>query len=352
MGFKCTYCPKIFTSKLNRSLHERNFNAVEKDLPVFTCYHFKFSSLLLSKLQQQIESDYQKFNNLCRYCRLGFCELKVFKDHMQSEHGLPVLDQQLTSLSNSSSSITHANDIDNFPASIEVHESAMKNTLMNFIIPNQKIERNLIEFMTLKKNDIQSLILDRTCNGPCKVQFLAKLTLIKHATVVSDQSVQQPEDESVEMFANSMMAPIYANGLSDDSFLEMLGKMETVFQNFSAHGSGWVLQRVNELYIKIGKVLPIRGSSFIPLPAKIAKSHQLINHNNHNCFLLCYTAAYHLRYKPDLIVRRLVDPKLEETDPHTYTKPGTHQASDDFVMPISLNMIPQFERPKDVKTFK
>ena len=238
-----------------------------------------------------------------------------------------------------------------FPASIEVHESAMKNTLMTFIIPNQNIEHNLIEFMTLKKNDIQSLILDRTCNGPCKVQFLAKLTLIKQATVVSDQSVQQPEDESVEIFANSMMAPIYANGLSDDSFFEMLGKMETVFQNFSAHGSGWVLQRVNELYIKIGKVLPIRGSSFIPLPAKIAKSHQLINHNNHNCFLLCYTAAYHLRYKPDLIVRRLVDPKLEETDPHTYTKPGTHQASDDFVMPISFNIIPQFERPKDVKTF-
>ena len=47
---------------------------------------------------------------------------------MQSEHGLPVLNQQLTSLSNPSSSITQANDNDNFPASIEVHESAMKNT--------------------------------------------------------------------------------------------------------------------------------------------------------------------------------------------------------------------------------
>ena len=78
----------------------------------------------------------------------------------------------------------------------------MKNTLMTFIIPNQKFEHDLIEFMTLKKIEIQSLILDRTFNGPCKVQFLAKLTLIKHATVVSDQSVQQPEDESVEIFAN------------------------------------------------------------------------------------------------------------------------------------------------------
>ena len=70
---------------------------------------------------------------------------------MQSEHGLPLLDQQLTSLSNPPSSITQASDIDNFAASIEVHESAMKNTLMTFIIPNQNIEQDLIEFMTLKK---------------------------------------------------------------------------------------------------------------------------------------------------------------------------------------------------------
>ena len=183
MGFKCKYCPKVFTIKTNRSRHERNFHAVEKKLPVFTCYHCKFSSLLLSKLQHHIESDHQKFNNLCRYCRFGFCELKDFKDHMQSEHGLPVLDQQLTSLSNPSSSITQASVIDNFPASIEVHELAMKNRLMTFIIPNQNIEHDLIELMTLKKNEIQSLILDRTCNGPFKVQFPAKLTLIKHATV-------------------------------------------------------------------------------------------------------------------------------------------------------------------------
>ena len=108
-------------------------------------------SLLLSKLQQHIESVHQNFNNLCRYCRLGFCELKDFKDHLQSEHGLPVLDQQLTSLNNPSTSITQASDIDNFPAAIEVHESATKNTLMTFIIPNQNVEHDLIEFMTLKK---------------------------------------------------------------------------------------------------------------------------------------------------------------------------------------------------------
>ena len=149
-----------------------------------------------------------------------------------------------------------------------------------------------------------------------------------------------------------MLTPLYANGFSDELFLEMLGKREAMFQNFSAHGSGWFMQCANVVYIKIGKVLPIRGSSFIPLPAKIANSQQLINirnHNDQNCFLLCFTAAYHLRYKLNLIVGKLVDPKLEETDPHSYTKPGTHQASDDFVVPMSLNLIPQFEQLKNVQ---
>ena len=72
---------------------------------------------------------------------------------MQSEHGLPILDQQLTSLSNPSSSITQASDIDNFPASIEVHESAMKNTLMTFMIPNQNIERSYRIYDLEKKWD-------------------------------------------------------------------------------------------------------------------------------------------------------------------------------------------------------
>ena len=53
--FTCYRC------KFSRA--EGNFHAVDKKLPVFTCHHCKFSSLLQSKLQQHIESDNQKLNN-------------------------------------------------------------------------------------------------------------------------------------------------------------------------------------------------------------------------------------------------------------------------------------------------
>ena len=44
-------------------------------------------------------------------------------------------------------------------------------------------------------------MLDRTYNEPCKVLFLAKFTLIKHATVVLDQRMQLLKDQRVETFA-------------------------------------------------------------------------------------------------------------------------------------------------------
>ena len=137
---------------MNKSLHERNFHAVEKELSVFTCYRCKFSNS--SILNQIIKS----LTIYVGFVGLNFVNLKISRiTGNQSMGNLFWLDQQLTSLSNPSSSTTQTSGIDNFPASIEVHESAMKNTLMTFVIPNQNIEHDLIELMTLKKKDIQSL---------------------------------------------------------------------------------------------------------------------------------------------------------------------------------------------------
>ena len=65
---------------------------------------------------------------------------------------------------------------------------------------------------------------------------------------------------------------------------------------------------------------PIRGSSHVKLPLKIAKSSHLINirnHDDHDCFNLCFTAAYHLQYRLNLIVGRYEDPAAEKTCPAT-----------------------------------
>ena len=75
---------------------------------------------------------------------------------------------------------------------------------------------------------------------PAKYNFWLNFTLIKYAKVVSDQSVQQPEDERVEIFAKFMMTPLCANGLSDEFFSKcsenwnyFSGKLENFRKFFS-----------------------------------------------------------------------------------------------------------------------
>ena len=127
------------------------FTLLKKNYPFLFATIVNLAVYCYQKYSSILNQIVKKLINYVGIVGLVFENFKDFKDHMQSEHWLPVLDQQLTSLSNSSSSIKQASDIDNFPASIEVHESAMKNRLMTFIIPNQNIEHDLFEFMTLKK---------------------------------------------------------------------------------------------------------------------------------------------------------------------------------------------------------
>ena len=84
-------------------------------------------------MQQHIESesDHQNLLYFTQYSWFGFSKLKRFKNHMQSELGLPVFDHQHTSLSGPSISATQVSSIDNLPALIENHENESVESFAN-----------------------------------------------------------------------------------------------------------------------------------------------------------------------------------------------------------------------------
>ena len=62
-----------------------------------------------------------------------------------------------------------------------------------------------------------------------------------------------------------------------DSFVEtMKGEIEA----WSARGSGWVLERIMVAYVNVGRYQPLRGGTYIPLPANLAKKKAIINVQN------------------------------------------------------------------------
>ena len=67
-----------------------------------------------------------------------------------------------------------------------------------------------------------------------------------------------------------------------------------LFKTFINSGSGWVFNGVNHFDIKIDPFEPILGSSYIPLPEKLANKGAIINPRNENdneCFKWSVTEA-------------------------------------------------------------
>ena len=51
-------------------------------------------------------------------------------------------------------------------------------------------------------------------------------------------------------------------------------------QEFQKEGSGWAVDEVLHLKFLIGKYKPLKGSQYLELPKKIAKSHSILNIQN------------------------------------------------------------------------
>ena len=98
---------------------------------------------------------------------------------------------------------------------------------------------------------------------------------------------------------------------------------------------------------------PIRGSSYPPNPLEMEASRLFLNirnRQNHNCFLYCFTAAWHIKYGPLLYVAGR-DTIKKKTNPQTYSmcNPLAHQAEGEFFMPIGLGQMLRYKKLNDCK---
>ena len=118
-------------------------------------------------------------------------------------------------------------------------------------------------------------------------------------------------------------------------------------------GIGWIMDRIVELEVKFATFNPIRGSSYLPTPPELDESRLLLNIRNrqdHNCFLYCFTAAWHLKYGPLLYVASR-DSSAKRTSPDTYSSrnPLAYQAVGVFEVPIGFGQMTRFEKLNDCR---
>ena len=115
-------------------------------------------------------------------------------------------------------------------------------------------------------------------------------------------------------------------------------------------GSGWVLETVLEFDVKFARFRPIRSSSFIALPTKIANCCGLLNIRNHDdqqYFRYRYVAAYHL-YNCISLDRFDQNYQYAKTSPTIYNQLGIHLPLGEFE-PMGLEDILNFDKLNDVQ---
>ena len=200
--------------------------------------------------------------------------------------------------------------------------------------------------MLNQRSAIATIIEQRLSQGPQKVPFAVKTQLLK---LHQDENSTEME-ERIEIFANSLLTPIYVEGLTDELYWSMVEKRMAVSSTFASLGSGWVFEKIIKLDIKFARYRPIRGSSHLSLPHKLANGcglHNIRNHDDANCFNYCLVAAYHAHHGINLD-RDDRNYHIDKTSPATYQQQNIHQPEGEFEMPMGFEQMKAFETLNDV----
>ena len=273
-----------------------------------------------------MRTEHSRFTNCCRACHLGFNSSHLFAQHARSVHSIPVLGAEFQP--------TQTPDQSAFNGSLQAYSIEPTDDEM-------VLARDLQAFMKFKQVRIQELIDQKLLAGPQKVQFSAELQLLKQFREPDE------DDECITIFANFLMTPLYAEGLSNADFSAMVEKMFT----FASSGSGWLLEKVLRVNIKFAKYRPASGSSYINLPPHLQKCNSLLNirsHTDNSCFIFSFVSASYLKNNIFEGEEGRND-SLKLTSPEFYQNMSSLQPAGEFAMPMSFNDIDKFETLNDVE---
>ena len=72
----------------------------------------------------------------------------------------------------------------------------------------------------------------------------------------------------------------YDKELIEQKYQEFMGRIKGEIENWSLRGSGWEVESIEIAYVNVAKYHPLRGGTYLPLPADLAKKKAIINVKN------------------------------------------------------------------------
>jgi hypothetical protein len=155
------------------------------------------------------------------------------------------------------------------PTILEI-ESAVRNRLKTYWVSGGESHTDLVTFLDEIKNLLNEKIRDNLQNTALKINILVRVKFQKEATELEEQN---------RCFKTKNVRVLQADDV--DGILDRLfGKLLKEKSESSSKGSGWSLREILGLELRVNRYRPLRGSSYIELPPKIAQTHSVINVQN------------------------------------------------------------------------
>ena len=138
--------------------------------------------------------------------------------------------------------------------------------------PNNK---DILVFERENKEKYTNLIEQETIKlGSVKVSFGLQVQFTKERNDKTEEMTHYFKEDQPHVFKRD------DKELIEQKYEEFMERIKGEIENWSLKGSGWEVERIETAYVNVAKYQPLRGGTYLRLPAKLANKKAIINVKN------------------------------------------------------------------------
>ncbi|GBO23881.1 hypothetical protein AVEN_254305-1 [Araneus ventricosus] len=315
--FRCRICNKVFGRNDNLNRHMR-IHASEIGDETIAPKDPSSENYFAMHMQKHQEKKYD-----CRKCDRSFISLQHLNQHVRASH--PEI--KLTSVKRGAASTLEGNS-----KRVRREGGALNTFTSTFFQPTENSKKDFLlffdEITPQLKEKIEEEIQEK---GAVKWYGVVK-------TVFKRESEDGGEERVTPYFRINVQIELVSDTVGDHvpvSFIKILKAVD----EFIRRGSGWILDKIVHFELCVAKYQPLRASSYIILPKKLADKKAVLNIQNEDqkCLVWC------------LISHKLNILAHDSYRVSHYTPHEQEIKLDGMECPVPLNKIPIVERLNNLR---
>ena len=295
MAFTCKFCSSTFTETTNLNRHIRTKHSNTS----FNCERCDFTTKRKDKLKSHIESKHYGNKSKCPHCAFEATRKDNLTRHIKNYHEVskdPLaptpnfdwvehIEQEEKREEKAMEEKTGEKSKQDEPEESE-EKSAFNKRLVQkkWFIRGQK---DILEVFKKYRKGVFHAVKLALKKNQLKADIVVKVRMFR----------QDKEGEKEEVSQSFYGGPrlILREEDFDEAYDESVKRIWRDFDGWLSNGSGWILERVENLYLNTAIYDPIYGSSYIKTPKSLEGKKAVVNPQNKDeqCFKWAVLAALH-----------------------------------------------------------